>query len=191
MIGPGAEWRHEIDQRLRHADVVLLFISSYFIDSDYAYEIEMTEALRRHDAGEARVLPIIVSPCLWQDEPFARLQVLPTDGRPMDTWPNRNEVIARRNVYAHNDGRVDRKYLREVRSSTLKLGEIARVDGRTSAAPSICSSELPRSPFAPSPLTSMGFQKVGSRRSSGTELLRGSAPNNRKKLARRRQVARG
>lgn len=92
MITAGAEWHGEIDRRLRRSDVVLLFISPYFIDSDYAYDIEMAEALRRHDAGEARVLPIIVTPSAWQDEPFARLQVLPTDGRPMDTWPNRNEA---------------------------------------------------------------------------------------------------
>lgn len=33
------------------------------------------------------------------------------------------EITARRNVIAHNNGRVDRKYLREVKGSTFKLGQ--------------------------------------------------------------------
>jgi hypothetical protein len=33
------------------------------------------------------------------------------------------EVIARRNVYMHNHGKVDRKYIREVKGTTFKLGE--------------------------------------------------------------------
>lgn len=38
------------------------------------------------------------------------------------------EITARRNLLIHNDGRVDRKYLREVPSGTLKLGQKAIVD---------------------------------------------------------------
>ena len=41
---------------------------------------------------------------------------------------NLAEVIARRNIIAHNDGRIDRKYLREVRGSTARLGEIVQLD---------------------------------------------------------------
>ena len=32
------------------------------------------------------------------------------------------EIVARRNIYVHNNGKVDRKYLREVEGSTAKLG---------------------------------------------------------------------
>jgi hypothetical protein len=38
------------------------------------------------------------------------------------------EITARRNLLVHNNGRVDRKYLREVSGSTLKLRETAAVD---------------------------------------------------------------
>lgn len=33
------------------------------------------------------------------------------------------EIIARRNIYTHNSGRVDRKYLKEVRGATFNLDE--------------------------------------------------------------------
>jgi len=38
------------------------------------------------------------------------------------------EIIARRNIFAHNQGKVDRKYRREVPDTALKLGQIASMD---------------------------------------------------------------
>lgn len=38
------------------------------------------------------------------------------------------EIIARRNVLTHNSGKVDRKYLREVRNPTYSLGEKVGID---------------------------------------------------------------
>src|SRR5262245_55444860 len=91
-ILPGSDWRGQIDHRLRHSDVILLFISPDFFESDYCYEAEMTEAMGRHQAASARVVPIILRPCAWRNAPFAALQVLPTDARPLSTWPNRDEA---------------------------------------------------------------------------------------------------
>jgi hypothetical protein len=71
---------------------VLLFVSPHFIDSRYCYEIEGETALRRHLAGEARVVPVILRPCPWQHTPFANLQALPRDARPISQWHNRDEA---------------------------------------------------------------------------------------------------
>src|SRR5205085_5289211 len=57
-IGAGTEWANEIDTHLNTARIILLLISPDFIASDYCYSIEMTRALERHKAGEARVIPI-------------------------------------------------------------------------------------------------------------------------------------
>ena len=54
----------------------------------------MTEAMGRHEAGAAKVIPIILRPCLWQTAPFSKLQALPADGGPVTTWPNRDEACA-------------------------------------------------------------------------------------------------
>jgi hypothetical protein len=92
LIPPGVNWRGQIDHRLAHSDVILLFVSPDFFESDYCYEAEMTEAMRRHRAGSARVVPIILRPCAWQTAPFADLQVLPKNGRPITMWPNQDEA---------------------------------------------------------------------------------------------------
>jgi hypothetical protein len=91
-ILPGQEWKQEIDQRLKEARIILLFVTPHFIESRYCYEIEMKEALRRHDAGEAVVIPVILRPCPWQDAPFGRLNALPEDGRALTLWQNRDEA---------------------------------------------------------------------------------------------------
>lgn len=92
MIPPGADWRQHIDQRLERAAIILLFVSPHFIESRYCYEIEGEAALRRQETGEARVVPIILRPCLWERTPFGALQALPRDAQPVSRWPDRDEA---------------------------------------------------------------------------------------------------
>jgi len=51
--------------------------------SDFCYSIEMTQAIVRHDANQARVIPIILRPVDWQGAPFEKIQALPTGGKPV------------------------------------------------------------------------------------------------------------
>lgn len=92
QIPAGAEWRKEIDVRLERAKIVLLFVSPHFIDSRYCCEVEGQAALRRHEAGEARVVPVILRPCSWHEAPFGKLQALPRDARPISQWDDRDEA---------------------------------------------------------------------------------------------------
>ncbi|NEP18615.1 MAG: formylglycine-generating enzyme family protein, partial [Leptolyngbya sp. SIO4C1] len=50
-------------------------------------------AVQRHHEGTARVIPIILKPCSWQYSIFSRLQVLPTDGKPVSRWEEREEAF--------------------------------------------------------------------------------------------------
>lgn len=88
QIGPGENWPDAITAHLERADLILLLISPAFIASDYAYGKELQRALEMHDAGCARVIPVIVRPCLWTKLPFAKLQALPDGGNPITVWSN-------------------------------------------------------------------------------------------------------
>jgi hypothetical protein len=46
----------------------------------------MARALERHDAGECQVIPIIIKPLDFTGAPFARLQMLPSNGKPVSIW---------------------------------------------------------------------------------------------------------
>lgn len=93
MINPGTEWKNIIDTRLEQSGLVLLLISADFLDSQYCYEVEMKRALERHDRREGLVIPIILRPVVWASSPFAKLQALPKDGRPVTEWSNRDAAF--------------------------------------------------------------------------------------------------
>ena len=93
LVLPGANWAKTIDTHLETASVILLLVSSDFFASDYCYGIEMQRALEREAAGEARVVPILVRPVDWRGAPFAHLQVLPTDAKPIASWPNKDTAL--------------------------------------------------------------------------------------------------
>jgi TIR domain len=89
-IAPGQERTHEITRHLDSAQIILLLISPYFLTSTSCYRVEMKQALERHKAGNARVIPIILRPTDWRGEPFSKLQVLPRNGKPLTKWSNRD-----------------------------------------------------------------------------------------------------
>src|SRR6266480_2456082 len=66
QIQAGMEWEGEIASHLSTASIFLLLVSPDFISSDYCYSIEMKQALERHKAGDARVIPIILRPVDWK-----------------------------------------------------------------------------------------------------------------------------
>jgi hypothetical protein len=89
----GSEWEREVLTRLNTAPIILLLISQDFIASDFCWGIQLQQAIQRHDAGTARVIPIIVRPTDWHDTPFAKLQFLPEDGKPLSTCSNEDEAL--------------------------------------------------------------------------------------------------
>ena len=91
-IVPGQEWEGVINENLENSGIILLLVSSSFIASEYCNDMEMARALERHDSGEARVIPVILRPVDWRDARFACLQALPTNGRPVTKWSNRDEA---------------------------------------------------------------------------------------------------
>lgn len=90
-IVPGEAFAGQIDQHFAEADILLLLISSDFIASDYCYQIEMTNALQRHERGEAIVIPVILRPCAWHQLPFGKLLAATVDGRPITQFPSFDE----------------------------------------------------------------------------------------------------
>jgi hypothetical protein len=98
-IQAGEEWSPEIFGRLEKADVILLLISPDFIASDFCWSKEMTRAMERHEAGTARVIPVLLRPVdNWQKALFGKLQGLPPGGKAVTEHANRD--VALRDVAA-------------------------------------------------------------------------------------------
>ena len=92
-IQAGKEVDQEIRSELMSSDVILLLISIDYLNSYYCVELEMEKAMERHEAGEARVVPIILRSCMWQHMPFSKLKALPLDAKAVSTWPDRDQAL--------------------------------------------------------------------------------------------------
>lgn len=87
-IQPGQDWDESIKYELENADYIIFLVSRYFLASDYIHDVEIKKALERQERKEVIIIPIIVSPCEFQDEPFAKFQALPKNAKAISTWDN-------------------------------------------------------------------------------------------------------
>ncbi len=88
----GQELDSEIQQKLESSDVIVLLLSPDFLVSNYCYEKEMKRALEKHDSGETLVIPIILRTCDWLNSPLKKLLAVPKDGKPINTWDDKDQV---------------------------------------------------------------------------------------------------
>ena len=88
---PGEEWDKKIKYELMTADIILFLVSPDLLATEYIWKTEMKEALDRHEKGEARMVPVILRPCLWESSPLARYNVIPEKGKPLSTYSNQDK----------------------------------------------------------------------------------------------------
>ena len=101
----------------------MLLVSAAFLASEHHWGLEMEQAMARHEAGEACVIPVIVRPVDWQHAPFGKLQACPKGAKAITTWTNRDEAFAdiARSI------RQAVEQLRETRQQTVQQREAAIV----------------------------------------------------------------
>lgn len=90
---PGQEYESEIMKELAKANIILLLISVDFNASDFIWEKELAAAMKRHEEGTAHVVPIILRKCDWHNLPYAKLQALPRNAKPVTDYENRDNAF--------------------------------------------------------------------------------------------------
>lgn len=89
----GTEWDPQIKAALETAHIILLLITPRFMASNYINDVELARSLERHQAGTARVIPIILKPVDLTGTPIAQLQALPKDAKPVTRWEDQDEAF--------------------------------------------------------------------------------------------------
>ena len=92
-ITAGGEWEREIEKQLNSAQIILLLISADFMDSDFCWSVELERAMERHEAREARVIPIILREVDWKSAIFSKLVALPTNAKSVTSWANQDQAF--------------------------------------------------------------------------------------------------
>ena len=99
-ILPGEDWEKAIKKELKSSELVIMLVSVNSLNSDFIQTEELRTALDGLDAGLTRVVPVVVSPCVWKFDPvIRRLQALPLSGAdgvlPVSEWKNANLAWAK------------------------------------------------------------------------------------------------
>ncbi len=89
-LDSGTEWDKKIKKELNEADIILLLISADFIASNYIWNVEIKKSIERQQRNEAVVIPIFCEACDFKGMPFAKLQGLPIDAKPLANFDDIN-----------------------------------------------------------------------------------------------------
>ena len=74
-----------IETEIQSADIFVLFVTAKFLASK-ACQKEVDAALALKKSGKAEIVPVIVSPCDWENSPLREFLACPTDGKPVANW---------------------------------------------------------------------------------------------------------
>jgi hypothetical protein len=133
-ITPGDHLDDVISENLESADLILILISADFVASEYCYAREMTRALERHQARAARAISIICRACDFQGLSFVRFLLLPTDAKPVSSWPDRDAAWVD----------VVRGIRRALETAPSAQAPQARINSEADVRPQVSAADRPR-----------------------------------------------
>lgn len=73
-VPPGHNTEQTVRRELDAAQVLVLLVTASYNASRFE---EAEQAVKRHDAGRARVIPVRARACLWAGAPFEKMEALP------------------------------------------------------------------------------------------------------------------
>jgi len=90
-IEEGNDWYKAIKSAMRTCQMAILLVSQSFLNSDFIQREEIPVLLKQRKQQGMRVIPIIIRPCLWKDDPvLSKIQALPRDGKPVIKFSKAN-----------------------------------------------------------------------------------------------------
>ena len=90
-ILPGDKIDAEVLTQLSSSDVVLLLVSPNFLASSYCIDVELKQAIQKHNDAQCIVVPVILSESIIDDNlSFANLMRVPEDGKPIQKFRPQN-----------------------------------------------------------------------------------------------------
>lgn len=91
---PGDDLHAEWERQLAQAQVAVCMVSPALLASRSFIDRELTAAADRYHQGRFQIIPVLIRPTDLAHSFFAQnhIQPLPSNGRPVNTWRNRDEA---------------------------------------------------------------------------------------------------
>jgi TIR domain len=82
-VEPGIDRAQRIATHLDQARIIIMLVSASLFDPKYYDSSEIQHAFQLHKEQKARLVPVIVAPCVWQEDLYlGSLEPLPRVGKP-------------------------------------------------------------------------------------------------------------
>jgi hypothetical protein len=127
----GESINNEIDSNLLDSDIICLLMSHEFIASDACMK-ELGVALKRRTEEGISIVPIILSPCSWQDTELKELKAQPKDAKPLSQCVDKEQAWL--DIYVEIKEIIKRRTAPEINAEhkkALEDTELASVLGKT------------------------------------------------------------
>src|SRR5689334_134755 len=92
-IQSGLDWRSITPSQIKTADLIILLVTPSLITSDYCSSSEMNDLLKRHQAGEIFVLPVIIRSVDITATSLTNIQVFHANGKALLESHNRDQAF--------------------------------------------------------------------------------------------------
>jgi hypothetical protein len=84
-ISAGDLWDTEIKSQIAQADIALVLVSQWLLNSIYCREVEAREFVKLRKQNGLRIVPVLVSACDWRRVDWLeQTQVMPSEGRDIE-----------------------------------------------------------------------------------------------------------
>ena len=123
LIEIGTAWDPAIRESLQSADIILLLVSSDFLDTEYISSFELVDAKRRHEENAAVVIPILLSHCYHANYWFSEIQGLPEGFVPLSDAEAKGKNEKSR-AYTHVVNKIAERADKLVKDRKLKPFEL-------------------------------------------------------------------
>lgn len=99
QIGAGEDWYDKIKGAINAASVAILLVSANSLTSEFILREEVSQLLKRRDKEGLLIFPVIVKSCPWKKVSWlSRMQVRPTDGKPLASYGGNRRDEALSNI---------------------------------------------------------------------------------------------
>jgi TIR domain/inactive STAND len=94
-IRPGDDWNGSISAELENADIIVLLVSPSYMSSVFC-GLEVERAMERSDAGQAKVVPVLLEFYNLSGCAFEKLQVFPPPDKPIRSkeWESPDQALS-------------------------------------------------------------------------------------------------
>jgi hypothetical protein len=94
-IGVGTDWKADIKKSLATAQVAIVLVSAEFLASDFIHDVELPVLLEGARRRGTRILPVILSHCLYAESELGRFQAINAPDQPLEQLPKakQNKIL--------------------------------------------------------------------------------------------------